>query len=62
MQTCIDACTKCSQACYKYFKTCLNQPDLNARKNCVSILVECAMICRICAKECEKMANMHSLV
>ena len=46
-QACIDACTKCTQACYECFHACLNEPDLNARKNCVSILVECAMMCQM---------------
>lgn len=46
-QACIDACSKCAQACYECFSACLNEPDLNARKNCVSILVECAMMCQM---------------
>ncbi|TCO72158.1 four-helix bundle copper-binding protein [Marinisporobacter balticus] len=68
-QACIDACSKCTQACYECFTACLNESDLNARKNCVSILVECAMfkdahckkcadICNMCANECRKMASM----
>lgn len=48
-QTCIDACNKCAQACYECFNACLNEPDLNARKNCVSMLVECAMMCQMSA-------------
>ncbi|MFZ7134027.1 MAG: four-helix bundle copper-binding protein [Eubacteriales bacterium] len=47
MQTCIDACKKCTQACYACFSACLNEPDLNARKNCVGLLVECAMMCQM---------------
>ncbi|MGO1470680.1 MAG: four-helix bundle copper-binding protein [Tissierella sp.] len=47
MQACIDACTKCSQACYECFSECLNEPDLKERKDCVSILVECAMMCQM---------------
>lgn len=46
-QACIDACAKCTQACYGCFNACLNEPDLNAKKNCVSILIECAMMCQI---------------
>lgn len=46
-QSCIDACAKCAQACYECFHACLNEPDLNERKNCVSMLVECAMMCQI---------------
>lgn len=46
-QACIDACAKCTQACYECFSACLNEPDLNVRKNCVSMLVECAMMCQM---------------
>lgn len=46
-QACIDACAKCTQACYECFNACLNEPDLNARKNCVSVLIECAMMCQM---------------
>lgn len=46
-QSCIDACNKCAQACYECFHACLDEPDLNARKNCVSMLVECAMMCQM---------------
>lgn len=45
-QVCIDACAKCAQACYECFEACLTEPDLNARKNCVDILVDCAMTCQ----------------
>lgn len=46
-QTCIDACNKCAQACFECFKACLNEPDVQARKNCISILVECALMCQM---------------
>jgi hypothetical protein len=46
-QTCIDACKKCTQTCYECFHACLNEPDLNARKNCVSMLIECAIMCQM---------------
>jgi hypothetical protein len=46
-QPCIDACTSCVQACYECFQACLNEPDLVDRKNCVSSLVECAMMCQM---------------
>ena len=49
MQSCIDACNKCAQACLECFNACLNEPDLNARKNCVKMLVECAMMCQMSA-------------
>ncbi|MCU9813116.1 four-helix bundle copper-binding protein [Paraclostridium sp. AKS81] len=42
-QACIDECQKCAQACYE----CLNEPDIKERKNCVSTLVECAMMCQM---------------
>ena len=46
-QTCIDACNRSEQACYECFKACLNEPDVNARKICISILVECAQMCQM---------------
>jgi len=46
-QACIDACNKCAEVCYKCFSDCLNEPDLNARANCVKMLVECAMMCHM---------------
>jgi len=49
MQSCIDACTKCAQACFECFEACLNEQDLNERKNCVSMLVECGMMCQMSA-------------
>lgn len=45
-QKCIDLCTKCAQACFECMKMCLNEPDLLARKGCVSMLIECACICQ----------------
>ena len=47
LQACIDACAKCAQACYECFSACLNEADLNARKDCVSILIECAAMCQM---------------
>jgi hypothetical protein len=47
VQFCIDSCAKCTQACYECFNACLNEPDLNARKKCVGMLVECAMMCQM---------------
>ncbi|MCW6076570.1 four-helix bundle copper-binding protein [Clostridium sporogenes] len=46
-QKCIDECNKCAQACYECFKACLNEPDVNARKNCIGILAECAQMCQM---------------
>lgn len=45
-QVCIDSCNVCAQACYECFKACLNEPDASARKACISMLMECAMICQ----------------
>ena len=45
-QKCIDACNRCAQACYECLKACLNEPDVQARKNCISMLSECACICK----------------
>lgn len=47
MQDCIDACSKCTQACYECFTACLDESDANERINCISILIECAMMCQM---------------
>lgn len=44
-QKCIDTCNRCAQACYECLKACLNEPDVQARRNCISMLLECATIC-----------------
>ncbi|GIM30722.1 ferredoxin [Clostridium polyendosporum] len=46
-QACIYECNRCAQACYECFKACLNEPDVADRKNCMSILVECAKVCEM---------------
>ena len=61
MQSCIDACNKCAQACLECFNACLNEPDLNARKNCVKMLVECAMMCQMSAATMS-MASQQNIV
>lgn len=45
-QVCIDACNRCAQACFECFKACLNESDVGERKACISMLIECAMICQ----------------
>lgn len=44
-QKCIDACKRCAQACDECFTLCLNEPDVQARKNCIGILIECVAVC-----------------
>jgi hypothetical protein len=46
-QACIDSCNRCAQACYECFQACLNDIDAHARKNCISMLVECAKMCQM---------------
>lgn len=48
-QKCIDECNRCAQACYECFKACLEEPDIQARKNCLALLVECAQMCQMSA-------------
>jgi hypothetical protein len=45
-QKCIDECNKCAQACLECMKLCLNEPDVEARRACISMLLECADICK----------------
>lgn len=35
-QKCIDACNRCAQACIECMGMCLNEPDVGARKKCIS--------------------------
>lgn len=49
MQPCIDACVKCAQACWESFSLCLEEPDVESRKNCISLLVQCAGTCQCSA-------------
>jgi hypothetical protein len=58
-QKCIDACTRCAQACLECIKMCLNEPDAAARKGCISMLMECACICKMSA-EFMAMDAMHA--
>lgn len=46
-QACIDKCNSCTQTCYECYKACLNEPDVNARKNCIGMLIECAQMCQM---------------
>ncbi|URZ09165.1 four-helix bundle copper-binding protein [Clostridium felsineum] len=46
-QKCIDACVKCSQACYECFESCLNEPDIDRRRSCLKLLIECARMCEM---------------
>ena len=46
-QACIDACAKCLQVCNQCFNSCLQEPDANARANCIKTLRLCADICNL---------------
>lgn len=48
-QKCIDACNRCAQACDECMTLCLGEPDVKARKNCISTLVDCAAVCHLAA-------------
>ncbi|NLJ30102.1 MAG: four-helix bundle copper-binding protein [Clostridiales bacterium] len=45
-QTCINECNRCAQACLECMTACLNEPDVQARRSCITMLAECAGICR----------------
>ena len=45
-ELCLNLCAKCTQACYECFKMCLNETDVAARRNCIGILIECALSCQ----------------
>ena len=48
-QKCIDECNRCAQACYECFMACLKEPDIQSRKDCLAILIECAQMCQMSA-------------
>jgi hypothetical protein len=48
-QKCLDACKKCGQACDECVSLCLGEPDVAARKNCITALIDCAGICSLAA-------------
>ncbi len=58
-QTCIDACNKCAQSCYECFTLCLKEPDMHTRINCISMLVECGMMCSMSAADMAMMGTFH---
>lgn len=45
-QTCIDTCNRCAQACHECIKLCLSEPDVAARIDHISMMMECASICK----------------
>jgi hypothetical protein len=50
-QDCINACMKCAQACFECFDACLNEPDVKERKNCIGMLIRCAIVCQMTIAE-----------
>lgn len=49
LQNCIDACLRCAQICNKCFKQCLDDSDINEKKEALALLVDCAEICYVTA-------------
>lgn len=45
MDACIEACMKCLSACEECLTACLEEPDVQARINCIQTLNDCAEIC-----------------
>lgn len=50
MQKCIVSCLSCFQACEECIIACYQEPDMNARIKCVTILRDCADMCVLAAK------------
>lgn len=46
-QMCIDACNKCTQTCEECLSSCLKEPDVQARVNCINLLRDCIDICAL---------------
>lgn len=49
--TAIEACARCSQACWETFEACIGNPGLESRARCVAMLAECARACDTAAAE-----------
>ncbi|MBP1156961.1 MULTISPECIES: four-helix bundle copper-binding protein [unclassified Paenibacillus] len=50
LQQCIDACFACMKACEQCFTACLQEPDVQARVHCISMLRECADLCSLASQ------------
>jgi len=50
MQSCIDICVKCTQACEECLTLCLKEQDVAARIKCIQTLQDCIDICCLSAK------------
>lgn len=50
MQNCIDACISCMKACEQCFTACLEEPDVQSRVHCISMLRDCADICSLASQ------------
>lgn len=46
-QTCIDTCARCLQVCNECFNSCLQEPNANARANCIKMLRLCSDVCSL---------------
>jgi hypothetical protein len=49
MQTCIDACNEAASACDHCAASCLQEQDVKALTRCISLDIDCAVICRTAA-------------
>jgi len=49
MQSCIDVCVKCTQACEECLTLCLEEEDA-ARVKCIKTLQDCIDICCLATK------------
>jgi len=59
MQPYIDSALKCAMACAECLRACLDEPDLNARRNCVATLIDCAKICELTACMMASSSQFH---
>lgn len=41
--------TRCSAVCYECLNAMLDEPDINDRKRCLKLLLECARMCEMSA-------------
>jgi len=45
-QSCIEACNLCADACDYCAGACLQERDVKAMARCISLVMDCAQICR----------------
>lgn len=62
MQTCIDNCRSCHQACVETMYYCLSKGGDHANPNHIGLLLDCAQICETSADFMSRNSELHAEV